>query len=44
MDGPAPLIRLLLLYLDLRKLVREKSKVIWKRETCDNEAFCMQAM
>jgi len=32
MDEPAPHIRLLLLHSDLRKLVREKSKVIWKRE------------
>jgi len=44
MDEPAPHIRVLLLYSDLRKLAREKLKVIWKRDTCDNEAVCMQAM
>jgi len=44
MDDPVPHIRLLLLYSGLRKLAREKSKVIWKRVTHDNEALCMQAM
>jgi len=43
-DEPSPHIRLLLLYSGLRKLAREKSKVIWKRVTCDNEAVRMQAM
>jgi hypothetical protein len=28
----------------LKKLAKEKLKVIWKRDTCDNEAVCMQAM
>jgi hypothetical protein len=44
MDEPVLHIRPLLLYSDLRKLAREKLKVIWKRDTCDNEAVCMQAM
>jgi hypothetical protein len=43
MDEPAPHL-MLLLYSDLKKLAKEKLKVIWKRDTCDNEAVCMQAM